>query len=65
MEPKTLYKCTGSCGGVTDDSSITGCGLDGCEKFGQPLQAVTQCEGCCSATEADSTLHVCDACPAA
>jgi hypothetical protein len=63
MEPKVLYRCTGSCGGVTDDASVSGCGLEGCDKFGQPLTKVLQCDACKQAADEDNQLHACSGCP--
>lgn len=65
MEPRVLFRCTGSCGGVTDDATIAGCGLEGCEKHGEPLTKVLQCEACEAQQESDGQSHACDNCPAA
>ena len=64
MEPQILYRCTGSCGGVTDDPNIEACGLEGCDKHGEPLTKVMQCDACEAAAERDGGVHACDGCPA-
>jgi len=64
MEPKTMYRCTGSCQGVTNEAGKN-CAAESCDKFNQPLEACTQCGGCTAATEQDELPHACGGCQAA
>lgn len=60
MEPKILYKCEGTCGGVSE--APKNCGALDCNMHNQPLKGHRQCEGCASATEKDGGKHLCAMC---
>ncbi|EKD78252.1 MAG: hypothetical protein ACD_41C00384G0007 [uncultured bacterium] len=39
-----VYVCTGSCGGQAMEPGV--CQTDGCERNGQPLEPMMQCDQC-------------------
>ena len=59
-----MYRCTGSCHGVTDEAGRN-CAAESCDKFDEPLEACTQCEPCAAASGQDGAPHACGGCQAA
>lgn len=57
---QTMYRCTGSCGGVSPEAK--NCGAESCEMHDQPLQAVMQCDHCADSSAKDMQAHACSMC---
>lgn len=56
----TLYRCTGSCHGVSDKPGV--CQAESCELYHEPLEEVEQCAACANVAAKDGKLHTCDEC---
>jgi hypothetical protein len=63
MEDKVIYKCAGSCGGVSDASGV--CQSESCDHSGEPLVKHIQCEDCVDKSKAIEKPQGCDCCKVA
>ena len=57
---KTIYKCQGNCGGVSDTPGV--CQAEDCTHFGNSLKEHVQCEDCVNKSKESEKTHGCDCC---
>jgi len=63
MEEKVVYKCEGTCGGVSDTPGT--CQAEDCTHYGKSLSKHDQCEDCVGKSKESGKAHGCDCCTVA